>query len=249
MPAIHVSDQVINYRVRHSHRARRGRILVSADGVEVVVPAGAASKRVAELVYARREWILERQAEFERRRRRAQPYCDGPLKSGSILLYRGSQVTLVIERAVLAPARAGVSLRGQRLHVFVSTRRMAAMESPIARIVERWMREQLRGRAETLMASHATRLCVNPQALRIKTQKQRWGSCGSTGIINLNWRLAMAPDTVVAYVIIHELCHLLERNHSRAFWQLVARECPDYRERKRWLEEHDLILSGSLQPT
>lgn len=79
---------------------------------------------------------------------------------------------------------------------------------------------------------------VQAGQIRIKDQKTRWGSCSSKGNINLNWRLILAPEEVMDYVIIHELCHLKEMNHSKAFWELVEQICPDYREQKRWLKEN-----------
>lgn len=249
MPDIRVDGRVINYNVRRSQRARRGRILVGVDGVEVVVPTGVALACVTQWVHARRRWILARYTEFEQRRERAQPYCNGSLTSGSMIMYRGSPVTLLIEPPAAGKRRAHLSLRQDRLHVWLPPQAERKTECSVAQALERWMREQLKGRAAALMAVYADKLCVNPTALRIKTQKRRWGSCGATGIINLNWRLAMAPDAVVAYVVVHELCHLLQRNHSRAFWSLVAWQCPDYRTHKRWLEEHDLILAESLSAT
>lgn len=81
-------------------------------------------------------------------------------------------------------------------------------------------------------------LGVKVNRIHIKDQKTRWGSCSSKKNVNLNWRLILAPQEVMDYVIIHELCHLIEMNHSRAFWELVESICPDYRERKQWLKEN-----------
>lgn len=81
-------------------------------------------------------------------------------------------------------------------------------------------------------------LGVQALGIRIKDQKTRWGSCSNKGNINLNWRLILAPGEVMDYVIIHELCHLREMNHSQAFWKLVESICPDYREHRQWLKDH-----------
>ena len=81
-------------------------------------------------------------------------------------------------------------------------------------------------------------LGVQASGIRIKDQKTRWGSCSSKGNINLNWRLILAPKEVMYYVIIHELCHLREMNHSQAFWKLVESICPDYRDHRQWLKDH-----------
>jgi predicted metal-dependent hydrolase len=75
-----------------------------------------------------------------------------------------------------------------------------------------------------------------PARVTIRNQSSRWGSCSPSRAISLNWRLIQTPDFVRDYIIIHELCHLREMNHSARFWQLVGRHCPDYREAEAWLK-------------
>ncbi|WP_133627269.1 M48 family metallopeptidase [Fonticella tunisiensis] len=72
----------------------------------------------------------------------------------------------------------------------------------------------------------------------VKEQKSIWGSCSSRGNINFNWRLIMAPLSVIDYVVIHELCHLKHQDHSSKFWSLVEYVMPDYKEKKKWLREN-----------
>lgn len=74
--------------------------------------------------------------------------------------------------------------------------------------------------------------------ITIRNQKTRWGSCSSKGNLNFNCLLMLAPDEVVDYVVIHELCHLIEMNHSKAFWQQVEQIMPDYKKHRKWLKEH-----------
>jgi predicted metal-dependent hydrolase len=76
---------------------------------------------------------------------------------------------------------------------------------------------------------------LKPSGAVVKEQKLRWGSCTSMGIINLNWRLFLAPMRIIDYVIVHELAHLRYHNHSKDFWNLVRSIIPDYEERKEWL--------------
>lgn len=74
--------------------------------------------------------------------------------------------------------------------------------------------------------------------ITIRNQKTRWGSCSSKGNLNFNCLLMLAPDEVVDYVVIHELCHLIEMNHSKAFWQQVEQIMPDYKKHRKWLKDH-----------
>ena len=71
----------------------------------------------------------------------------------------------------------------------------------------------------------------------LREQKTRWGSCSSNGNLNFNWKLALMPDEILYYVIVHELAHRIEMNHSERFWKIVEEVLPDYRERRKWLKE------------
>ncbi len=84
---------------------------------------------------------------------------------------------------------------------------------------------------------------VKPNEVRIKNQKTRWGSCSSKRNINLNYRLIMAPLEVIDYVVVHELSHLIELNHSKAFWQKVKEVLPDYEAQKNWLKQNGSMLT------
>ena len=79
---------------------------------------------------------------------------------------------------------------------------------------------------------------VKINRITIKEQKSRWGSCSSKGNLNFNWRLILAPEAVLDYVVVHEMCHLKYMNHSKAFWSEVERILPDYKDRRKWLKEN-----------
>ena len=82
--------------------------------------------------------------------------------------------------------------------------------------------------------------------ITIRNQRSRWGSCSGQGTLNFNCLLMLAPPEVLDYVVVHELCHRKEMNHSAAFWAEVARVLPDYEARKRWLKENGPALIGRL---
>lgn len=85
-------------------------------------------------------------------------------------------------------------------------------------------------------------------SIAIRDQKTRWGSCSSRGTLSFNWRLMLAPPGILDYVVVHELCHLEQMNHSKDFWKCVETILPDYKERRKWLKEHghELTLSQRL---
>lgn len=83
---------------------------------------------------------------------------------------------------------------------------------------------------------------VTYDKVEIRNQRTKWGSCSSSGTLGLNWRLVMAPRAIAEYVVIHELAHLVEPNHTDEFWNLVARFDPDYREHAAWLDDNSARL-------
>jgi hypothetical protein len=99
-------------------------------------------------------------------------------------------------------------------------------------------KQELPERVSTLALQHGFTI----RAVSVRNQKSRWGSCSRRGTVSLNWRLIQTPDSVRDYIILHELAHLREMNHSRHFWRAVAGVCPGYREAERWLRTHAGIL-------
>jgi predicted metal-dependent hydrolase len=89
-----------------------------------------------------------------------------------------------------------------------------------------------------LVDAEAPELGVKPKRIQIRDQRSRWGSCSTTGTLSFNWRLVLAPFEVLDYIVVHELCHMREPNHSRRFWKLVETRRPDWRVQRDWLFEH-----------
>lgn len=107
-----------------------------------------------------------------------------------------------------------------------------------ARRLTDWLKDQALEDLTARTAVHATRLGVSVKQVRMRNQASRWGSCSSSGNINYNWRLVMAPPFVLDYVAAHEVAHLVEMNHSAAFWATVQRTLPDMERGRAWLKAH-----------
>ena len=110
----------------------------------------------------------------------------------------------------------------------------------------RGMAEETKRFLPALINEHAARLGAHPAHVTVRKQKTRWGSCSSKGNLNFNCLLARVPEQVRRYVVIHELCHLKEMNHSPAFWRLVASQMPDYQKAKEWLKTEGRTLIERL---
>ncbi|MCM1498515.1 MAG: M48 family metallopeptidase [Clostridium sp.] len=102
----------------------------------------------------------------------------------------------------------------------------------------RRLKEQARTMLTARTDYYAGILQVKYQKIRIGNQRTRWGSCSSRGTVSYNWHLILMPETILDYVVVHELCHLIEMNHSPQFWSRVEKVLPDYRERRMWLKKH-----------
>jgi predicted metal-dependent hydrolase len=208
----------LSYSVRRSDRASRVRVSVDATGeVEVVLPrrspASAAPAAVAEL----RPWI-------ERRLREASAVRAAIAARGATLPYLGTPLPLRPQ-----DGRERVHRAGDTLLVPGDAERAPAA-------IERWYRRAAAKEIAPRLDRATAALGTTYSGLTIRSQRTRWGSCSASGAMSFNWRLLLASEPVLDYVIWHEACHLRVMDHSPRFWALVARHCPDYKEHRRWLK-------------
>ena len=101
-----------------------------------------------------------------------------------------------------------------------------------------WYKSRAEEKLREKMNRYAKVLGVTPKSFRIRNYKSRWGGCSVHGEITYNWRILMAPNRIVDYVVAHELCHLIEHNHAERYWKNVERVIPDWRECRDWLRIH-----------
>jgi len=211
-------EAAFDYTVRRSERARRVRVTVHPQGaVEVVLPRRAREREAAAAVAELRPWIERRLAEARRVRAHL-------AERGSTVPFLGATLALVPQ-----PGRTRAHRRGDELLV------PAGDAGPA---LERWFRRTARAEIEPRLQEAVDALGVRHASLRIANQRTRWGSCSSTGAMSFNWRLLLAPEEVLDYVVWHEACHLRHLDHSPSFWALLERHRPGYRAPKSWLRRH-----------
>ena len=186
--------------------------------VEVVLPRRLPQRAAQDAVRELRPWIERRLAEVARQRAAV-------LARGDSVPYLGQTLALRPE-----PRRERVALRGTSLLVPAGEDRTAALE--------RWYRRMARDEISRRLERACAALGVSYTRLSIRDQRTRWGSCSRTGALSFNWRLLLAPEQVLDYVIWHEVCHLRVMDHSPRFWSLVAGHCPDYRDHVSWLKHN-----------
>ncbi|XUW99916.1 MAG: SprT family zinc-dependent metalloprotease [Dehalogenimonas sp.] len=129
-----------------------------------------------------------------------------------------------------------VDLRGARLV-------LSAKAHPKAReAITSWYREHARRVIAERVKHYARIMACCPSTLRITSPRQRWGSCGPSNSLNFNWRLVMAPQEIIDYVVVHELAHIRHKHHSAEFWDLAGTFFPQYRAARRWLKDNGYQL-------
>jgi predicted metal-dependent hydrolase len=213
----------IEYTVRRSDRARRVRVTVdAARGIEVVLPRRAPQREAAAAIVELRPWIERRVRELARAR-------DAVAARGNTVPYLDQVLQLRPQRG-----RTRVHRRGGELLVPTGAERQAALE--------RWYRRAARAEIEPRLDRACALAGSAYSALSIRGQRTRWASCSRIGAMSFNWRLLLAPEAVLDYVIWHEVCHLEVIDHSPRFWALLGSRCADYRRHARWLRQHGATL-------
>jgi len=227
----------VPYAVKRSSRAKHARLEVRAGtGLTVVIPGSYKINDISALLRKKERWILDKLAKYVK----GHPITEGKEpKSGNFIPYLGRRLKVVTRYD--SSTVAGVKLEKNRLLVDLNRQ-----NGRLNLVLEWWYRRQ----AEKLFKKRADELCsrlgVTYDRLTVRGAKTRWGSCSQKGNMNFNWKLMMVPESVIDYVVIHELAHLKEMNHSKNFWKLVAEYCPQWRKHKKWLKDHETELSTKL---
>ncbi len=233
------SFRMVRYPVRRSPRARRLRITVRPAGVEVVAPVGMRDAEIAAFVRENRRWI-ESKLEAIRQRLEAHPGA-ARLVDGARIPVRGEWHRLRVTRT--GRVRPLVQHDGD-VHVALPARLAPALEeAEVERALSGWLRRLARQDAHAVIERYGPRHGLVPRGLMIKGHRTLWGSCTAQGVINLNWRLILAPPSALEYVVVHELCHLRHRHHQPPFWRMVAEILPDYGRQRRWLRANGHLLT------
>jgi len=229
LPRLLVLDgETVTVRVRESRRARALRVRLGPQlPLEAIVPRRVGDAELDRFLHDRRDWIARKLAET--RAAAARENLLG-LNRPDVVWLGLTPIPVASEEVRSARLRHG---------------RLVVPPGPQApRAIERWYRREARERVGRVVAREAARLDVRPGTLAIRDPKTRWGSCSSRGTIGFSWRLVIAPLEVLEYVVVHELLHLLEHNHSRAFWALVDEYRPGWRSQMQWLREHGAELQA-----
>ncbi len=223
MTAIKI-DQIIR-----SKRRSLGLEITLDARLIIRAPRFTSLRRIYKTIGEKKNWIEKKQELMKRRKKgmRKKKFI-----SGEEFLYLGKKYPLLV-------AEKGTSFNITKgfFHIPKSHQKKAR------EIFKKWYRQQATCQIPRRVKHYANLAGLKPKQIKITSAKKRWGSCGARGNLCFAWRLVMAPLKVVDYVVVHELSHLKESNHSKKFWRQVEETLPDYKEQEKWLKEEGYRLN------
>jgi predicted metal-dependent hydrolase len=235
---IRLGGRRVDYRVVCSRAARKLRVRVGPNGVEVVQPAARNGGDVSAFLDRNEAWILGQLRRVERLRgmRRSEQRRVGEI------LFRGEPTPVRVETT-------GTRARGNLVEFIdgaIVVRRGARSQTPAARSLENWLRKQARTEIEKHLAVVTARLRERVQRIYVMGQRTKWGNCSTRRNLSFNWRVILAPDFVLRYLVTHETVHLAIPDHSAKFWLTVQSLCRETERAKQWLCRHQAQLTVDL---
>jgi len=208
--------------VRRSDRSRRIRLRVTEEGAEVVLPRRSARRHAVDAVREHAAWLVRHVGRLT-----VEPDDSGTL--GVRIMFEGRWRSV----HCTFTGRSSVLFDGESL-VVSGSNPLAALES--------WMRKRAAEMFDESLKRRSKEMGLVPSRVSLRDQKTKWGACTSRGTVTFNWRLVMALPDVLDYVVVHELAHLQELNHSARYWKIVESYCPEHKVYRKWLRENGRYL-------
>lgn len=226
---------VLEYSVQRSARRRNLTITVERDrSVVVHAPEGISDEKIRQAVDSKRQWIYEKTGHPQKYR--GLPHPPGKeLVNGESAFYLGRQYRIEVVKTGLTEVQFN-----QRFLI------PAAQGEKRVAALRKWYAGKAKEKIVPRVKDHARELGVDVAVIKIVDSRFRWGSCTVKNNVGFNWRLIKAPMFVIDYVIIHELAHLIEANHTSRFWNIVRAQAPTMDKAKAWLKENGQLLEQEI---
>ena len=217
--------------VRSTRRRKTSSIIISNGLVKVVVPDQISDFTIKKLINKRMSWIRKKlQDESNITPIMAKEYVDGER-----FTYLGNSYKL----KSFVGSVSFVKVTSDYIHISLPKK----SKENIKALLEHWYKEKATEILTEKTNSYAKIIGVSPTSIALGDFKSKWGSCSIEGKISYNWKIIIAPHKILDYVVIHELCHMLEHNHSKEYWRHVNTYCNDFKERRKWLKLNGRVLA------
>ena len=192
-------------------------------------------KKIIEILETKKRWIRNKVFQIQSR----PTSKEREFVSGESFALFGKNLKL----KVVEGGRVGTKLDGHYLSTNVRASEIGDVRKfRIKTYIEKWYIQEAYKRLEDKVIKYSEIIRVSPREIKVKNYKSRWGSCDKKGRLTFNWHLIKAPHSIVDYVVIHELCHMVQSNHSPKFWHEVEKYDPSYKDHKKWLKENGTLL-------
>lgn len=234
---LETENKVIKYDIVYCKRKSLGIKLDENGNIFVRAPMGLSRKQVDRILSEKASWILTHQNSLQKlsKEREEKRYI-----SGTDIYYKGEKYNLHITRVENKKKQKVVLKTSIKNEIDIFT--VDLDEKYIRRFLETWYKEEARRILTEKVDYYGKFFSRSHENIRIKSMKTRWGSCSAKGNLNFNWKIIMAPEEVIDYLVVHELSHLVEMNHSANFYSQLSRILPDYKTHQKWLKENGKYL-------
>jgi len=227
--------KTIEFELTYRNRKTLAIQIQPPDLITVISPWGLSEETIKEKVSSKGKWIIKKLLDFK-------DISCIPFKrefvNGESFMYLGRNYSLNIniDKNLLRPK---VKISDGMLQILSPTK-----DQDILRVaLEKWYKKEAKKIILKRIKFYKTKFSIEPRQVKIKQQKKRWGSCTPKGNLLFNWKIVMAPSSVIDYIIVHEMSHLIHKNHSGKFWKLVESVLPDYKDRRKWLKDYGVRMN------
>ena len=232
---VRIGNVSLEMLIEYTNRKRTISLQVKDNKLIIKAPRTVSRKNLDEVIQNKQKWIKRRAIlDFEEQKLRNRKFINNEK-----FFFRGNEYRLSL---ILGGKEEVKIVDGLLLVTFKDDR---AIESKnVKSLIEDWYVRESAKILNTRTYEFAKKMKVRPTGITVKNYVAKWGSCTAKNKISYNWRIIMAPDCIVDYLIIHELCHIIEHNHSKNFWDYVGTYCEDFQKKRKWLREngHKLVL-------
>lgn len=227
---------MLAYQLIRSNKRKTIGLQVKHGSIIIRAPQYVCEQDIAHIVKAKSAWLQKKVAEQNSRPK----LQNNAFQENSLIFINGELKTLHIHYGLFSE----VNIENNTIQLTLSNRIKSSNSeaSQVKKQLESWLKQQTINYLDQQLSNHAEQIGTFPKSFKVRLYKARWGSCNSKAELSFSSLLAMTPDWVIDYVIVHELCHLVHMNHSPAFWQLVTLHCPNYQSAKSWLKVHQSHL-------
>src|SRR5919106_494295 len=219
---------IIPYQIIKTRRIKTSEVIVDADTVTVRTPYGKDNIEIQRIVLDKAKWILRKQKEY----REIVPQITKPsFKENTSLPYLGKNYFVQINRK---QAETCMEMIDGKFLVQVKASRIS--KNVFKELYENWLMEKAQNIFDDKIKNYSKKMGVKIKSVTIKNLKNRWGSLTKGSTINVNLNLIKAPEDIIDYIILHELCHLIIEGHSHHYWDLLHKFMPNYQDKVEWLK-------------